>query len=303
MKNIDDEFLTGALGFMDQAVADDKPFFVWHNTTRMHMHTHLPDEYAGKTGFGLYADGMAQMDDHIGVLLNKLDELGVADNTIVMFATDNGAAANSWPDGGNTPFRGEKGTTWEGGFRIPVVVKWPGHIPAGSVCTDFVALEDWRPTLMAAVGEPDIKEKLLAGHTVGDKTFNVHLDGYDQTDAITGKGPGKRKEFFYFAEITLQAVRYGDWKFHFVTQDKWFNGVKEELVTPLTINLKLDPFERFTEARGFDEWQEDRAFTIGPIMGLVGNFIQTFAQYPPRQEGFTPDVNALMAKVANGSRQ
>jgi hypothetical protein len=169
-------------------------------TTRRACTTNLSEKYAGKSGYGIYADGMMEMDDTVGELLKVLDETGVADNTIVMFSTDNGAAANSWPDRGNTPFHGEKGLAYEGGFRVPMLVKWPGRIPAGSVTGQFMTMEDWLPTLTTAVGQPDIKEKLLQGHRVGDTTYKVHLDGYDQTDLITGEGPSKRQDFYYFTE-------------------------------------------------------------------------------------------------------
>ncbi|MGE3702561.1 MAG: sulfatase-like hydrolase/transferase, partial [Hyphomicrobiaceae bacterium] len=271
-----------------------KPFFVWHNTTRMHYRTNLSEKYGGKSGYGIYADGMMEMDDTVGELLKVLDETGVADNTIVMFSTDNGAAANSWPDGGNTPFHGEKGLAYEGGFRVPMLVKWPGHIPAGSATGQFMTMEDWLPTLMAAVGQPDIKEKLLQGHRVGDLDYKVHLDGYDQTDLITGKGPSKRQEFYYFTETKLQAVRHGDWKVQFVEQEKWFNGVRNDLTSPRITNLKLDPFERFRDARGFDEWQENRSYLLSPAMAQVQQFMASLKKYPPRMASVDFNIDKVM---------
>ena len=186
METVDDEFLGAAVDFIERAHNNGQPFFVWHNSTRMHVWTHLPPEYEGKSGYGMYADGMMQLDDDVGVLLDKLEELGILDNTIVVFSTDNGAEKFTWPDGGTTPFRGEKGTTWEGGFRVPQMVRWPGVVEPGTVINDIFSHEDWMPTLLAAAGEPGIKEKLLNGYEAAGKTFRVHLDGYDQTELLKG---------------------------------------------------------------------------------------------------------------------
>ena len=198
METVDAEFTTEAIDFMENAVKDDKPFFVWWNSTRMHIWTHLKPELDGKTGLGVYPDGMVEHDAMVGELLAKLDELGIADNTIVMYSTDNGAEKFTWPDGGTSPFRGEKNTNWEGGYRVPAVVRWPGLIKPGTIFNDIVAHEDWVPTLLAAAGEPDIKEKLLTGYQIGDRTFKDHLDGYDQTAYFAGTAESPRKEFFYF---------------------------------------------------------------------------------------------------------
>jgi arylsulfatase len=227
-----------------------------------------------------------EMDDDVGELLKLLDELNVDDNTMVMFATDNGAASNSWPDGGNQPFRGEKGVGgYEGGFRVPVAVKWPGVIPAGKTTGEFMAMEDWIPTIMSQLGQPDLKERLLNGAKIGETTYKVHLDGYDQSDVIKGTGHSKRKEFFYFTETKFHGVRYGDWKFLFTEQDKWFNGVQNQLTSPLITNLKLDPFERFHEARGFDEWQENRAWTMSPAIAIGQQLFVSFKDYPTGKHG------------------
>jgi arylsulfatase len=220
METADSEFLNASLDFIERAHKAGKPFFVWHNSTRMHVWTHLSDKYKGKSGYGLYADGMMELDDGVGALLDKLDELGIADNTIVIFSTDNGAEKFTWPDGGTIPFRGEKGTTREGGFRVPMMVRWPGTVEPGTVINHFLSHEDWLPTMMAAAGEPGIKEKLLTGHEANGKTFKVHLDGYDQTELLSGKGPGKRHEIFYFdAAGNLNASRYKDWKVHFTIME------------------------------------------------------------------------------------
>ena len=295
-RNLEWEILAESKRFISDAVKAEKPFFVWHNTTRMHYKTNLNEKYNGATGYGVYADGVKEMDDVVGELLKLLDDLGVADNTMIMFSTDNGAACNSWPDGGNHPFHGEKGVGgYEGGFKVPCMVKWPGLIPAGSVSAEMIAMEDWLPTIMAQVGEPDLKKKLLTSYKAGDRTYEkIHLDGYDQTPMITGKGKTNRKEFLYFTETTLHGVRVGDWKFLFKKQDKWFNGVQQNMVTPLITNLKLDPFERFEEARGFDEWQENRTFAAPLALGVVTDFMKSLKDYPPRMESFDFDVDELM---------
>jgi arylsulfatase A-like enzyme len=297
-RTLDDEIMVESKRFIGDAAKEGKPFFVWLNTTRMHYRTNLPPKYEGKSGFGLYADGMMQMDDHVGELLALLDELGIADNTVVMFSTDNGAASNSWPDGGNQPFRGEKGVGgYEGGFRVPMVVKWPGHIPAG-VCTgEFMIMEDWIPTIMSGLGQPNLNEELLSGKEVGEATYKVHLDGVDQTDILSGKGPSKRKEFYYFTETTLHGLRYGDWKFLFKSQDKWFNGLQQNLTTPLITNLKLDPFERFHSARGFDEWQENRSWLLAPAAAQVGKFIKSLKDYPPRQASLDFNIDEMLHQL------
>ncbi|ATP17066.1 MULTISPECIES: arylsulfatase [Sphingobium] len=298
-KTLDNEFMVESKRFITDAVKADKPFFVWHNTTRMHYQTHLPPEYDGVTGYGLYADGVKQMDDHVGELLDLLEELGVADDTFVMFSTDNGAASNSWPDGGNQPFRGEKGVGgYEGGFRVPCVVSWPGHVQENVATGEFMAMEDWMPTILSALGEPELKDELLKGKTIGSVTYKVHLDGYDQTELLSGKGKSKRKDFYYFTETTLHGLRYGDWKFLFKTQDKWFNGIQENLNTPLITNLKLDPFERFHEARGFDEWQENRSWTLAPATAQIAKFMKSLQEYPPRIKSLDFDLDAMVADAS-----
>ncbi|MEH6486218.1 MULTISPECIES: arylsulfatase [Pseudomonas] len=299
-RNLDQEILTESKRFITDSVKAKKPFFVWHNTTRMHYRTNLSVKYLNKSGYGLYADGMMELDDTVGELLNLLDQLGVTDNTLVIFSTDNGPAMNSWPDGGNTPFRGEKGVGgYEGGFRVPMLVKWPGVIPVNAVTPEFMTMEDWLPTIMAQVGEPDLKDKLLTSFTAGDRTYQkIHLDGYDQSDLITGKGPTKRKEFYYFTETTLHGVRYGDWKFLFKKQDKWFNGVQQNLLTPLVTNLKLDPFERFYKARGFDEWQENHSWTYAPAFAQVSTLVESMKEYPPRMASLDFNVDEALRALA-----
>ncbi|NMM48279.1 arylsulfatase [Marinigracilibium pacificum] len=302
-RNLDQQVLEESKRFIRDAVKDDEPFFVWHNTTRMHYRTNLNDEYQGKSGYGLYADGMMELDDDVGELLNLLEELGVDENTIVMFSTDNGAASNSWPDGGNHPFHGQKGVGgWEGGFRVPVLVKWDGHIPAGTTTGEFMTMEDWVPTLMSWVGQTDVKEKLLNGHSIGGKSFKVHLDGYDQSDILLNNGKSKRKEFYYFTETTLHGMRYGDWKVLFRDQKHWFRSPQPLLSTPIVTNLKLDPFERFHDARGYDEWAENRSWVLGQIGSHLGSFLETFKEYPPSQESFSiqlGDFNSMLNMVTS----
>lgn len=301
-RNLDQEVLVESKRFIREAVEADKPFFVWHNTTRMHYRTNLNEEYQSKSGYGVYADGMMEMDDDVGELLDLLEELKVGENTIIMFATDNGAASNSWPDGGNHPFRGEKGAGgWEGGFRVPVLVKWDGHIPAGVTTGEFMTMEDWVPTLMAWVGNKNIKEELLNGKRMNGRTFKVHLDGYDQSDILLKQGKSKRKEFYYFTETTLHGLRYGDWKVLFRDQEKWFRSPQPVLSTPIITNLKLDPFERFHEARGYDEWSENRSWVLGQVGKVLGSFLQTFKDFPPSQESFQvqlDDFSSMLNEVS-----
>jgi len=298
-RTLDQDVLKESKRFIKDAVAANKPFFVWHNTTRMHYKTNLSKKYEGVTGYGLEADGIKEMDDIVGELLKELDDLGVAENTIVMFSTDNGAACNSWPDGGNTPFHGEKGAGgWEGGFRVPCVVKWDGHILADVSTGEFMTMEDWMPTLLSFVGQPNVKEELLTGKQIGAMNYKVHLDGYDQSDILLRNGKTKRKDFYYFTETTFHGFRYGDWKFLYKKQDEWFRATRDELSTPYIINLKQDPFERFTEARGYDEWCENRSWLFGPAIMQVAEFVQSFKDFPPRQKSFSPDVDKLIEMIS-----
>lgn len=269
----------------------------------MHYKTNLYKKYDGVTGYGLYADGMKELDDIVGELTGLVEELGVADNTIIMFATDNGAATNSWPDGGNQPFHGEKGAGgWEGGFKVPVVVQWKGHIPAGYATGEFMTMEDWMPTLLSMAGGGDVKSELLSGKKVGDTTYKVHLDGYDQSELVLNKGKTKRHDFYYFTEAKFHGVRYKDWKVLFIDQEKWFRAPQTALSTPMIINLKQDPFERMLEARGYDEWSENRSWVLGPAGAMVAEFIQSFKDFPPSQESMSLEVgniSALMKPAAN----
>lgn len=288
METADSEFLNASLDFIERAHKAGKPFFVWHNSTRMHVWTHLSPKYKGKSGYGLYADGMMELDDGVGALLDKLDELGIADNTIVIFSTDNGAEKFTWPDGGTVPFRGEKGTTWEGGFRVPMMVRWPGTVQPGTVINDIFSQEDWMPTLVAAAGEPGVKEKLLKGYQANGKTFKAHLDGYDQTELLAGKGDGKRNEIFFFdAGGNLNALRYKDWKIHFTIMEGAINEAYRKTPSwPLIINLRMDPFEVSPDSALYiRQFYADQMWTFVPAQAYVAKFFETFKEFPPTTGG------------------
>jgi arylsulfatase len=284
METIDEEILEAASKFIDKAAKGDKPFFCWFNTTRMHVWTHLKKESDGKTGVGLYADGMVEHDGHVGQVLKKLDDLGIADNTIVMYSTDNGAEVVSWPDGGNTPFHGEKGTTWEGGHRVPLLLRWPGVIKPGTIINDIVAHNDWMPTFLAAAGEPDIKGRLLKGHKAGSKTFKVHLDGYNLLPFLKGdekKCP--REEYFYFGQGgELNAIRVLDWKIHFaVLQGNIVNGVRAVPGWPVIVNLRADPYERACNESGmYLRWYADLLWLFVPAQNKIKEFFSDYEKYP-----------------------
>ncbi|OEF27545.1 arylsulfatase [Vibrio rumoiensis] len=289
METVDIEFIDAAEEFMTKQVKADKPFFTWINTTRMHNRTHLDPKSQNKTGLGDYADGMVEHDGQVGEVLKKIKDLGIEDNTIVLYTTDNGPMINTWPDAGMTPFRSEKNTGWEGGFRVPAMIKWPGHIKPGTVITDLFASEDWFPTLLAAAGNPKVKEQLLEGTTAQGKPYNVHLDGYDQRDLLAGKGPTKRKNFFYWSDDgDLLAMRHDRWKFHFRIQEHesgW--GVWERPFTTLRVpkmfDLKNDPFERGDTSMEYGKWMYDRIYLMaGYAQPEVFKMYKSFEKFPPR---------------------
>lgn len=313
METVDDDVLDRTLAFIDDAVQPDEngntdPFFVWFNSTRMHVFTHLKPESQGVTGQGIYADGIVEHDGHVGQLLDKLDELGIADNTIVIYTTDNGAEVFSWPDGGTVPFRSEKNTTWEGGFRVPAMIKWPGHIPSGVVSNDIMSHQDILPTLMAAVGVDDIKEQLLEGYTAGDKTYNVHLDGYNFLPYLTCQGDEclsdeaapPREEFYYLTDGGYpSALRFEDWKLVF--SEMRANGFQVwsepyvNLRVPLIFNLRRDPFEKASyESEYYVDWLFRRAFLLGPVQVYLANFLNTFLEYPPRQRPASFSIDQIV---------
>jgi arylsulfatase A-like enzyme len=298
METIEDELLAASVDFMDRSVKADKPFFLWHNTSRMHVWTRLSPQWESKSGFGLYADGMMELDWVVGQLLKKLDDLGIADNTIVVFTCDNGVQKFSWPDGGTGPFRGEKGTTWEGGFRVPALARWPGVVKPGTIINDIASHEDWTPTLVAAAGIPDIKGKLMQGYRAGDKTFKVHLDGYDMTDLLSGKGPGTRNEIFYFEdEGGLNALRYGPWKLHFAIKDDWWGDISKPRTVPLVINLREDPFEVTPDSKMYTRWYGDKLWTLMPAQAIVGQFLQSFREFPQRQKSTTFNIDRILEQM------
>jgi arylsulfatase len=287
MEDIDTELVRRSVDFMDRSVKAGKPFFLWHNSTRTHVWTHLSPKWQGKSGFGLYADAMMELDWEVGEILKKIDDLGIAENTIVMFTSDNGAEIFTWPDGGNHPFRGEKGTVYEGGFRVPMLAKWPGVIKPGTIFNDIMANEDWMPTLLAAAGDPDVKQKLLNGMKVGDKTFKNHLDGYNFLPFFKGEvDAGPRHEFFYFTNnADLLALRYDAWKVSFKTvEGNLYNGKVESTNVPLVTNLRQDPWERYqTESMSYGKWWGEKTWALMPAVAVVGQFLQTFKEYPPSQ--------------------
>jgi arylsulfatase A-like enzyme len=305
MEDVDAELVRRSVDFMDRSVKAGTPFFLWHNTTRMHVWTHLSPKWENKSGYGLYADGMMELDSDVGDLLKKLDDLGIAENTIVIFTSDNGAETFSWPDGGNSPFRGEKGTTYEGGFRVPLVVKWPGTIKPGTIINEIIAGEDWMPTLLAGTGDPNVKEKLLKGMQFGDKTFKVHLDGYNFLPFFKGEvAQGPRHEFFYFTDNgDLTALRYDDWKLSFKTiKGNLFTGTPETTNVPIVTNLREDPWERYQDqSMMYARWWGDKLWTMVPGVTIVGQFLATFREYPPSQRGGTLSIERALEMVQQGA--
>ena len=308
METVDEEVTTEARAFMDKAVRDRKPFFVCWNSTRMHIFTHLKPSSVGKTGLGVYADGMVEHDAMVGQLLAKLKELGIEDNTIVMYSTDNGAETFTWPDGGTTMFRGEKNTNWEGGYRVPTVIRWPGVIKPGTVINDIGAHEDMLTTLLAAAGNPNVKDELLKGKTVGNVTYKVHLDGYNLMPALKGEGAWPRKEFIYWTDDgSVAALRYENWKVTFLKQNA--EGLRvwqqpfEALRAPLLFNLRMDPFERaFAEdAMGYQRWYLEHMFAIAPAGAFVGEWLQSFREFPPRQKPGSFNLDRVMEAVTRGA--
>ena len=304
MKTIDDEVTAASLEYLEKRKEDGEPFFLWWNSTRMHIWTHLKDESEGVTGLGVYPDGMVEHDGHVGQLLDKLEELGLDENTIVMYSTDNGAEKFTWPDGGTSPFRGEKNENWEGGYRVPTVIRWPGVIEPGTVNNGIFSHMDMLPTIMAAVGVPDVKEQLLKRMKVGKKKFKVHLDGYDITDALAGKAPSPRHEFFYFNDDgSLVALRYDQWKIVFAEQrSHGFDVWQDPFVTlrlPKIFNLRTDPFEEADHiASGYDFWRADRLFLLVPAQEYVGRFLATFKEYPPSQKVGSFSLDQVMETLS-----
>jgi arylsulfatase len=307
-----DEVLVGHTnGFMDKAKREGKPFFIWHNTTRMHVFTYIPPKYQAmmnsKTGFGLEEAGMAQMDDSIGEILKHLEDIGEAENTIVIFTTDNGAEVYTWPDGGMTPFKAGKGTSYEGGFRVPAIIRWPGHVKPGSVENGIFSGLDWFPTLVAAAGNPNITDQLLKGVKLGDRTYKNHLDGYNQMDLLCGMGPSARHELFYFSGAQLGALRIDDFKFQFLQQPWGWPGEKLTTDMPDITNLRWDPFERLSPLRGeslndsspafLNDFMAREFWRFVSVQQEVGKLAMTAKDYPPMQAPASFNLSAVKAKI------
>ena len=310
METIDEEVNAKALDFMERAAKEDKPFFLWWNSTRMHIFTHLKAESEGKTGLGIYADGMVEHDGHVGQVLAKLKELGLDENTIIMYSSDNGAETFTWPDGGTTMFRGEKNTQFEGGYRVPTLIKWPGTIKPGTIVNDIAAHEDMLTTLVAAAGDTTAKEELLKGRKIGDMTYKVHLDGYDLGPALRGEGEWPRKEFIYWTDDgSVAALRYDDMKITFLEQEEEGLKVWQNPFTPLRApklcNLRMDPFERaeHENAMGYQRWYMERMYAIAPAGAYVGKWLQSFKEFPPRQKPGSFNLDRVMEAVTSGSKQ
>jgi arylsulfatase A-like enzyme len=309
METVDEETLAAAIDFIERKNGEGTPWFVWWNATRMHFRTHVQDEHVGISGpsGNDYHDGMVEHDMHVGQLLDKLDELGVADNTIVFYSTDNGPHFNTWPDAGYTPFRSEKNSNWEGAYRVPAFVRWPGHFQEGVTLNGVVAHEDWLPTFAAIAGNPDIKQQLLDGVELNGRTYRNYLDGYDMTAYLSGDtDQSPRHEFWYVNDDgQIVAARYDDWKVVFLeNRGQAFEVWREpfvELRVPLVFNLRRDPFERAQHnANIYNDWVLDRAFVIVPIQALAAQFLQTMQDYPPSQSPGSFNLSAIEAKLKDG---
>jgi arylsulfatase A-like enzyme len=303
METIDEELLGASIDFMTRSVNAGQPFFNWFNPTRMHIWTHLKPESDGATGLGSQADGMVELDNYVGRLLQWLDDTGIADNTIVIFTTENGAQVFSWPDGNMTPFRSEKNSNWEGAYRIPMMMRWPQAIPARTISNGIMSLQDLLPTLMAAAGQPQIKEQLLVGYEADGRTFNIHLDGYNQLDHIVNGTDSAREEFYYFNDDgDLVGLREGRWKYVFMEQrgkglDVWFEPFVD-LRTPRLIDLLGDPFERAPEeSENYDIWMLERIFLFTPAKERINEFLRTFVAFPPR--GATERIERIRNMMEN----
>jgi arylsulfatase A-like enzyme len=310
METVDDEIRDLSFAFMNKAKADGKPFFLWLNPTRMHIVTHLSEKYQkmrnSQNGWTIHEAGMAQLDDDVGLVMKKLKDLGVDDNTIVVFTTDNGTEVFTWPDGGQTPFAQSKGTVMEGGFRAPAMIRWPGKVPAGKVENGIISGLDWFPTFLAAAGNPNIAAELKQGKKLGDATYKVHLDGYDQTNMITGKGPSNRHDIWYFGESSLGAVRIDDYKFRFIDQPGGWLGDKTKVDVPYITNLRLDPFERTgwpnngtkDGAQSYFEWFKYEFWRFVFVQQAVEKLAMTAIEFPPMQKGASFNLDAVKAQIA-----
>lgn len=307
METVDEEITDRAIAWMESQVQADKPFFLWYNATAMHFRTHVAEKNLGKSGQDPYSDRMVVHDEQIGQILDKVDELGIADNTIVMYSTDNGPENDTWPDAANTPFRGQKDSNWEGGWRVPAFIRWPGKIEAGSVLNGIVSHIDMFPTLLAIAGNPNVTEQLLKGATVGSKTFNVHLDGYNLVPYLTGKvKESPRQAIMYFSDDgDVMAVRVGDYKFnlslqHAHTMQLWAEPFVK-LRVPHIMNLRRDPFERADfNSNTYWDWMVDHIPQMYLMQAVVADHIASFEKFPPRQKPASFNLDAVMATVSQG---
>ncbi|CDR34230.1 arylsulfatase [Criblamydia sequanensis] len=311
METFDEVLVEASKGFMDKAKQEGKPFFLWHNTTRMHVFTYLSPKYQAlmnsKTNYNVEEAGMAQLDDSVGALLKHLEDIGEADNTIVIFTTDNGAEVFTWPDGGMTPFRATKGTVFEGGFRVPCIVRWPGHVKPGSIENGIFSGLDWFPTLLAAAGNPDITKQLLDGVQLGDRSYKNHLDGYNQISLLNGKGPSARHEIFYFGGAQLGAIRIDDFKFQFFQQPWGWPGEKIVTDMPTIVNLRQDPFERTPSVRGesinhmaggyMNDFFAREFWRFVVVQKAVERLAATALEYPPMQDPASFNLSAVKTKI------
>jgi arylsulfatase A-like enzyme len=304
METFDEVIRDKTIAFIDKAKEANKPFFIWMNPTRMHIITHLSEKYESmrnaQNGWSIEEAGMAQMDDVIGAVMQHLKDAGLDGNTIVVFTTDNGTENFTWPDGGQTPFAGGKGTALEGGFRVPAIMRWPGKVAPGSIENGIISGLDWFPTFVAAAGNPNIAQELLAGKQLGDQTYKVHLDGYNQLDFLTGKGPSARNEIFYFTETTLGAVRINDYKYRFTDQPGGWLGNTIHLDWPILTNLKLDPFERTSTPQGsmfFADWYVYEFWRFVFVQQEVAKFGESFVAFPPMQTPASFNLEAVKAQI------
>ena len=305
METIDEEITDRAINWMENQVKDDKPFFLWYNSTAMHFRTHLAEKNRGKSGQDDYSDRMVTHDEQIGQILDKLDELGIADNTIVMYSTDNGPENDTWPDGANTPFRSQKDTNWEGGWRVPAFIRWPGKIKPGTVLNGIVSHQDMLPTLLAIAGDPDVNQKLLNGYKVGNKTFKVHIDGVNMVPYLTGQvKESPRTTFFYMSDDgEVMAVRHNDWKFVLGEQQAhqmkvWMEPLNK-LRVPLMFNLRRDPFERAQHnSNTYYDWIMYHAFKVYEMQAVVAQQIEDFEKFPPRQKPASFNLDTVMRQLS-----
>lgn len=308
METVDDEILDATVKFIDKARQDNKPFFVWLNPTRMHVVTHLSEKYTklrnAQNGWTIQEAGMAQLDDIVGAVMKKLADDGLEGDTILAFSTDNGTENFTWPDGGQTPFAGGKGTALEGGFRVPMIIRWPGKVPAGKVENGIVSGLDWFPTFCAAAGNPNIADELKKGKQLGDQSYKAYLDGYNQLDLLTGQGPSKRHEIFYFTEGTLSAVRIDDFKYRFTDQPNGWLGATQKVDWPILVNLRVDPFERTgmfdgktNGSLGYYNWFVYEFWRFVFVQQEVAKYAQTFVEFPPLQKGASFNMEAVKEQV------